>query len=285
MRRLYLLLISSCLLITSSCALLEVVEEQPPLDLSFEQAFEYAELANVSYQSLAEINQINAKYSLEVIHSKLDTDTAVNYFLAKSGNRYLISARGTATVSDVLTDLKFKLVYNQQLGMYLHQGFAAAAKTITEELKDRLPRNAIIEATGHSLGGAVAVAIAIQLRHEGYQVSRVVTFGQPKITDFSGAQKYATINVIRYVAEKDIVPLIPPLAPREFKKAGLYWHIGNAVILNDAGDYTSLNSTQSMHRAIRASYTNLTAQDLDAHKMQSYLQLTSALANKPSSNP
>lgn len=280
MHQLYTLLISSFLLITSSCALLEVVEEQPPLDLSFAQAFQYAELANVSYQDLAEINQINAKYSLEVIHSKLDTDTAVNYFLAKSGNRYLISARGTATVSDAITDLKFKLVYNQQLGIYLHQGFATAAKTIVEELRDHLPRDAIIETTGHSLGGAVAVAIAIQLRHEGYQVLRVVTFGQPRVTDFSGAQQYATINVTRYVAEKDIVPLVPPLAPTEFKKAGLYWHIGNEVLLDDTGDYSSLNSTQSMHRAIKASYTNLTARDLDAHKMKNYLKLTSALANK-----
>ena len=279
MRQFCLLLISGLLISTSSCALLEVVEKPPALDVSFKQAYQYAELANASYQGLAEVNQINAKHSLEVVQSKLDSSTSVNYFLAKSDDRYVISARGTASVSDVITDLKFKLVRNEQLGIYLHQGFASAANTIIEELRDHLPQNAKIEATGHSLGGAVAVAIAIQLSHEGYQVSRVVTFGQPRVTDFNGAQKYAAINVTRYVTDKDIVPLVPPLAATELKKPGLYWHIGNEVVLLESGGYSSLNSTQSMKRAIGATYNNLTKRDIDAHKMENYLKYTKALSN------
>ncbi len=278
MRKFYILLISSLFLITTSCTLLDIVEESPSLDLSFKQAYQYAELANASYQDIAEINQVNAKYSLKTIHSKLDTKTAVNYFVANSGNRYVISIRGTATISDAITDLKFKLVQNPQLGIYLHEGFAAAAKTIVDELRDKLPKNADIEITGHSLGGAVAVAMAIQLRHEGYRITRVATFGQPRVTDFNGAQKYASVKITRYVAEKDIVPLVPPIAPTELKKTGVYWHIGNEVLINESGGYTSLNSTQSMGRAISATFSNVSERDIDAHKMKNYLRLTGTLA-------
>ena len=67
---------------------------------------------------------------------------------------------------------------------------------------------------GHSLGGAVASILAINLDIDGYKVGGVTTFGQPKFTDKVGMEKYKHIPITRVVNEKDVVPLVRTSRPR-----------------------------------------------------------------------
>ncbi len=68
-----------------------------------------------------------------------------------------------------------------------------------------------VSLTGHSLGGAEAVILAMYLKTEGWKVSRVVTFGQPKVTDADGSKRFRDLPVLRVVNANDSVPLVPPL--------------------------------------------------------------------------
>lgn len=265
--------IISFLFIIPGCTLIKSLETPQTLDLTFTQVNKYAELSNASYKDDDYIQDIANKYNLTLVKTKINTDKDVNYFIVKNDSHYIISSRGTASLSDTITDLKFKLASNNPLSINLHTGFDQAAQIIANEVKSIIPKDAIIETTGHSLGGAMAVAVAFYLTSDGYHVSRVVTFGQPRVTDYLGAKKYSHIPITRYVAEKDVVPMMPPILA-DVKSGGIYWHVGNEVVLGTNGIYQSLNNNQSMKRAIQSSVKNfITERDISAHKMDNYLTL------------
>ena len=72
----------------------------------------------------------------------------------------------------------------------LHQGFAQAAESLYLAIRPHLNKNYKITTTGHSLGGAVALILAMYLDKDHYLLDKVVTFGQPKVTNVTGAQHY-----------------------------------------------------------------------------------------------
>jgi Lipase (class 3) len=93
-----------------------------------------------------------------------------------------------------------------------------------DELMAQFPNYTVV-ATGHSLGGALAVgaAVSVHERHPGAEV-RLVTFGQPRVGDAvfgSYLQKFFNNSMIRFTQDRDPVPHLPPSimgyrhAPRE----------------------------------------------------------------------
>jgi hypothetical protein len=75
----------------------------------------------------------------------------------------------------------------------------------------------------------VAVILAIYLDVDGYTVSGVTTFGQPKVTDRSGADKFKHIPITRVVNEMDMVPLVPHSEATLLELPGIYWHLGEEI--------------------------------------------------------
>ena len=127
-----------------------------------------------------EIDHINRRecyYLYYEIHSNGET-------------RQQIFCRGTTLLWDVLTCLQSWFVYDEDLDCRVHYGFNKHANIIVEDVlpllvppKDSIAQTgnrATIEVCGHSLGGAVAMLVAIKLRKRGYTVTRAISLAGPR---------------------------------------------------------------------------------------------------------
>lgn len=105
--------------------------------------------------------------------------------------------------------------YRKASNAKVHQGFYQASKEIIPEVLDNLKTlrskypSAKIYITGHSMGAALAVLVADEVK-DLYGVTGVYTFGEPRI----GNKKFASyindrFDVVRVINDKDPVPAHP----------------------------------------------------------------------------
>tara|TARA_E500000318_G_C3511185_1_gene192377 strand:- start:286 stop:942 length:657 start_codon:yes stop_codon:yes gene_type:complete len=89
-----------------------------------------------------------------------------------------------------------------------HKGFARASDNVMRILaNERLFRkDATYSITGHSKGGAVAVAVGLRLESKGMTVLNVTTFASPM---FSTKQIPLPFKLTKYETVGDIVPRLP----------------------------------------------------------------------------
>jgi len=151
----------------------------------------------------------------------------------------ILAIRGTKNLRNWLTDInaRMKALDSQ---VKLHAGFLNAADALLPEIiaallplttsgptdKATLPP---IRLTGHSLGGALATAVAFALAREGFRVASVHTFASPRVGNHAWRTVYhALLGDItwRVCAAGDAIPLLPGLL------AG-YRHVGQEVFLRD----------------------------------------------------
>ena len=205
-------------------------------------------------------------------HNEL-AETAVQYYLASNSETQVLVVRGTANLENVLVDLDFQLKPHAALNIMLHQGFAEAAGAILNDARSKLDISKPIRTTGHSLGGAVAQILAMQLDALGFNVVNVITFGQPKVTNVAGVNAFEHIPLLRVVTPLDVVPLVPALSPMDVKNLDIYWHGGTELILMGQGKYAITGGLKSMLRATK--FLNKVPDDTNAqaHEMQTYIAL------------
>ncbi|EKG10276.1 Lipase class 3 [Macrophomina phaseolina MS6] len=147
--------------------------------------------------------------------------TDVTGFVAtdSTNNLIVVSFRGSGSVRNYLTDLSFPLVDASDIcaGCHAFGGFYTAwtearkgVLAAVEAAADANPSYKIVS-VGHSLGGAVAVFAAAQLRNDGYDVE-LYTFGQPRIGS-SKISSYITDqgSNFRITHKADPVPKLPPV--------------------------------------------------------------------------
>ncbi|MBL4799124.1 MAG: lipase family protein [Oleispira sp.] len=231
-------------------------------------------ISAASYADYKLIEERLSRIELSLVHHNVLPDSALSYFLARtsSGLQYL-SFRGTSNLENALVDLNLSLQLDASLNIQLHQGFAIAAKAAYEDVKSKLDKSQPIITTGHSLGGAIAVIMAMHLQRDGYQLDQVITFGQPKVTNVSGADVFASLPLIRVVTPKDIVPLVPPLSPLQLQNIDIYWHIGKEIILLAENEYAITEGFKSMMRATKFVSSVPDESNVHAHQMSTYLTL------------
>ena len=126
----------------------------------------------------------------------------------KNMNHCLV-VRGTKDLNDYKMDISLNKIYDNDIGMHLHNGFQKHAKTLVDTLlknKD-LEYQTKYDFTGHSAGACISLISALYLKNEGYQISNVTSFGQPPFTDKDGAILVDNTlnNYLRFVIEDDIV--------------------------------------------------------------------------------
>jgi len=231
-------------------------------------------IAAASYASPKIINERLNRIDYSLIHHNVLPHSALSYFLARSpsGLQYL-SFRGTANLENALVDLDVSLKLDTDLNIQLHQGFGTAAKAAYEDVKSKLDKSQPVNITGHSLGGAIAVIMGMHLQREGFLLDQVITFGQPKVTNVTGADVYGNLPLIRVVTPKDIVPLVPPLSPLQLKSMDIFWHMGQEVILMPEKNYAITQGLKSMMRATKFVSSVPDETNLHAHQMATYLTL------------
>ena len=259
-------------------ALLNVSSAVPavePDSVNFAEIRKLAEFANAAYQIDDIIRDLveSSNFALTLYHTI--PDSQITFFLATSDQTktQIISVRGTSNIKNALVDISLKLTIDQNTGVRLHQGFAYAAKQIYTKLKPLIKAGYKIQVTGHSLGGAVALILAMYLDADQIDVEQVITFGQPKVTNISGAKKIQHINIIRIVTPVDLVPLVPLFDPLDISNFDVYWHAGMELILLDDNQYAILRGMDSMLRATKFTQTPLTEDNLKHHQMSLYLEL------------
>jgi hypothetical protein len=121
----------------------------------------------------------------------------------------------------------------------MHRGYRIIARECADALAPLMTPGYSVQLTGHSLGGAVAVATALLFRSRGASVEKVVTFGAPKLGPRETRDAAEPLDVLRVVQKDDLIPLLPMSRPFVRKP---YVHLGEGVVLdNDApGRYARL---------------------------------------------
>ncbi len=234
----------------------------------------YADMANAAY-----LPEQEAQAIIESLGYRLDQFSSVpgvevNYFVATNDSlkQHIIAVRGTANLENAIVDVSLKLLPDAHANIALHKGFAQAAEGIYKTVKPALNKDYEVSTTGHSLGGAVAVILAMYLDMDNYTLGPIITFGQPKVTNITGALEFQHLDVTRVVTAQDLVPLVPPLDVMDIRKPDIYWHLGKEIVLLEEHDYAELEGIKSMMRATKVINTTLSPENLEHHKMAGYLE-------------
>lgn len=152
------------------------------------------------------------------------TDTQV--LIAELPDCLIVGFRGSSALEDFIIDARFfrSLLLEEADGSRceVHSGFLAAYESIIGPLSSRLGGSPVFKyqnckplfVTGHSLGGALAILAAVELKRQGFAIAQVYTFGQPRVGNkaFAAMYNYALKDsTFALVNEGDPVPLLPPL--------------------------------------------------------------------------
>ena len=223
--------------------------------------------------------EVNIEKLVESSHFDLtfyatDSELQVAFFIVTNhaNKTQTIAVRGTSNVENAFVDLSLKLTFDKKSELRLHEGFSSVAKKIYAALTPHLNRSYVINTTGHSLGGAAAFVLAAYLDKDGYKVGSVITFGQPKVTNFEGAIALRHLDIKRVVLPHDLVPLVPPFDPIDIQNIDIYWHAGQELILLEDKQYTVIGGVDAMLRATKFTQKPLNEKNLVNHQMSIYLK-------------
>lgn len=118
--------------------------------------------------------------------------------------------RGTASWNQLFVGFKF-FRDDETAEVEMHRGFLAVTREFLSAEIGNLDRNVPITLTGHSMGGAVSILAGMFLHRMGFKIKKIVTFGQPRVTNRKGAELFRKILPITRVQHStDIVPHLPP---------------------------------------------------------------------------
>jgi len=130
-----------------------------------------------------------------------------------------IFCRGTTLFADVKTCFASYFVYDDELGIHLHKGFRDHATRLVDDVEPLLGHKhnhrATVEVSGHSLGGAVAMIVAMKLKKRGYNVEKVTSIAGARFCSFHDLEKANALlprDAIRIEDDLDCVPFFPPWA-------------------------------------------------------------------------
>lgn len=234
-------------------------------EFNFRELAESARLASDAYRdSAANFAAYGGRYQVELFPLPA---SAGRVLLLKDtlARRQIVSIRGTETklVKSVLTDAQYTKQFDPRLGIYVHMGFQKAARELHDSLTRKLDSSYSTRITGHSLGGALAVLLAYHLSVDGYRLERTVTFGQPKVTNRQGVEKFKHVGLLRVINAKDPVAYVPPLSYVTTLNSP-YQHAGGALVLQDAPPYEYVCSEASNLAFASEFWSDILGQEKDA---------------------
>lgn len=138
----------------------------------------------------------------------------VHYALLPRADEIVVALPGThpADALDWLRDFDIWPMWERGIGP-IHEGFGLGARAAFAEMAPILSTDKLVTFTGHSLGGALALALAaIHARERPQTRFRVVVFGAPRVS-FLNPRFAALIGrggpSALYVRAGDIVPDAP----------------------------------------------------------------------------
>lgn len=131
----------------------------------------------------------------------------------------VVAFRGSITEQDWLRDgetIPRQARNHPQLG-YCHDGFLSAGESIVNEVVKAVGNQPLI-ITGHSLGGAEAVAVGALLTLMKKPIAKIVTFGAPRVGMWEFVKVMNAVRALRqYRRGNDPVPMVPFFIPIIFR--------------------------------------------------------------------
>ncbi len=238
------------------------------MQVDFKELRWYAERASTAYQTE---QQIKNSFP-DTVRVTTVKNTEVQYFLEKpkTGNRQILSIRGTANFRNAIEDAEYLQVKNKKLGIYVDKGFDEDTALIYQDVLPFLDKDKEVILTGHSLGAAISTLLMMYLHEDGFKVGRSVNFGQPKVTNDVGKGKYNFLPLLRVVDENDVVPLLPPASLLD-SVHGEYTHIGPEVILLEGLFYVYQDEHMLRKTNSDSFWSNLTDVSVGAHVIKHYM--------------
>ncbi len=234
-----------------------------PAQVDFSELLPYAQRSEKAYKSIPEIEKA---YPLTTRATTV-TSVDVRYFIETNpaDRTQTLSIRGTAEEENVWEDIETALVDDSLLGIALHRGFRRDAAAVFNDATPFLRKDWPLRITGHSLGGAVAVVLAAYYEKEGFDVARVVTFGQPKVFAGTPEGNWLTVTT-RVVNELDVVPMVPPFSPIR-----PYQHFSEEVILREGPDFVYLKEHDAERLSVGDFWRNILDLSVKDHSALGYI--------------
>ena len=172
-----------------------------------------------SYRSPKNIAKHSIKISdlsplTEFLHNKKNFPTFIQVlgtqaYVISNKTDTIVACRGTDTndTNDTIADLLFKKI-NYSKGGKVHFGFYSEYSKIINEVKTAIEQHDSDEdksvwVCGHSLGGAIALLISMDINPAG-----CYTYGQPRVGDKKFLENI-NFPYYRYENNNDIVPRLP----------------------------------------------------------------------------
>ncbi|MCS6291447.1 MAG: lipase family protein [Nitrospira sp.] len=245
---------------------------QPPTPIDFALALQYAQRAALVYESDAAIKQKSPAGTM--ISFMVESPRGVKAYIETDDARKIqwVAVRGTWSLENVKLDVDYNKVVDGRLKIPLHKGFADTALQVYAFAKPLLRPGYEVRVTGHSLGGAAASIVLMLFKEDGVKLGQAMTFGQPKVTNRAGVDKYRGLPLLRFVNDKDPVPLLPPFDITTILDEGPYKHFGPEVVLKDGTSYAYFDEAQTERFSVISFWNSLGNQQVPDHSIANYIQ-------------
>lgn len=271
-------LFSGCVVPVKDSPAASVTPAQKPPVLDFGELANFAVLAGHAYDSEA---GIKAAYGAENVIVRPIPASDGQYFIVVNtrDKTQMISVRGTANETNAYVDIDSIKVPDPALGIFVHRGFMAATDQLHADAVPYLKKDYKTSITGHSLGGAVACLLMLRLIEDGFIVDKVVTFGQPKVTNAAGAEKYRNAPILRIINDQDIVPQTPP-SDIVYDLSGPYVHFGPEIDLGAGKQYSYSLVNRPKAYLTGDNWKTLNLEDAEDHQIKAYTDRLNALKSQ-----
>jgi triacylglycerol lipase len=265
----YAICYAICLFAGLSCNRASSKHEYPIAhEVDFYNVLKYAIMSQVVYKPDELIKNYFDQY--DVFIGNLP-DRSVKYLILtdRKNKTQFLAIQGTKYFKNVIMDLEFTERKDLQLGIKLHRGFDKAGLELYKDIVqgNLLSKECPIHLTGHSSGGAIAIIVAMYLKNDGFQVSRIVTFGQPKITDAEGAAKCRNLPLLRIVNQHDEISFLPWSSDK-----AKYIHFGPEVLLLKEYYYSFGQETGPEMDISQDFLSNFAEENMQEHHLRHYFR-------------
>ena len=258
----------------SSCGHKKPTAFLPPTPPNFTEALEYAQRAALAYEQDVTIQKQSGAGVRISISPPLSSGIKAYVELDDAKRVQWIVVRGTSNLINIRLDEDYNKVVDSRLQIPLHKGFADAALQVYQFAKPLLKTDYETRVTGHSFGGAAGVIVLMLLKEDGFKLGQAMTFGQPKVTNGDETRKYSTLPLLRFVNDKDPVPLLPPFELFAVLDDGPYQHFGPEAVLGDGSNYRFDTEHQAERLSVFSFWNNLknlSIQDVPEHFISTYI--------------
>ena len=257
-----------------SCGKKKSVDVLPPTPPNFTLALQYAQRAALAYEQDTTIQQQSGTGVGISISPPLSSGVKAYVEVNDAARVQWIVVRGTSSLINIRADVDYNKVVDSRLQIPLHKGFADAALQVYQFAKPLLKTEYETRVTGHSYGAAAAVIVLMLLKEDGLKLGQAMTFGQPKVTNRDGVLKYRSLPLVRFINDKDPVPLLPPYELFAVLDEGPFQHFGPEVVLEEGTNYRFYPEHQVELSSVLSFWDNLknlSIQDVPDHFMSRYL--------------